>query len=99
MPNDVHFMVGLLTTIGPVGVRTAILIVEFARELQARPRHPRRRGPRRLHAECADRHDLHGLRLGVLPLAARQRRRLAQPEPIGIGVLGGMLAATFWLRS
>ena len=95
MSNDVYFMVGLLTTIG-LSAKNAILIVEFARELQAE-------GKSALDAAV---HAAHmrmrpivmtsmAFGLGVLPLALTNGAGSHSQNAIGIGVLGGMLAATF----
>jgi hydrophobe/amphiphile efflux-1 (HAE1) family protein len=95
LPNDVYFQVGLLTTIG-LSAKNAILIVEFARELQAQGRTALEAA-----AEAAQ------LRmrpivmtsmafvLGVLPLALAGGAGSRSQNAIGTGVIGGMLTATF----
>jgi len=96
MQNDVFFQVGLLTTIG-LSAKNAILIVEFARELQLH----HGMSPLEAAMESAK------LRLrpiimtsmafvlGVLPLAIATGAGAASQNALGIGVIGGMLAATF----
>ncbi len=95
MSNDVFFQVGLLVTIG-LSAKNAILIVEFAREL-----HEQGKSVFDAALEAAQ------LRLrpiimtslafglGVLPLAISRGAGSASQHAIGIGVLGGMLSATF----
>ena len=95
MSNDVYFQVGLLTTIG-LSAKNAILIVEFARELQQHGATP-----------LAAAMEAAKLRLrpiimtsmafvlGVLPLALASGAGAASQKALGIGVIGGMLAATF----
>jgi len=95
MSNDVFFQVGLLVTIG-LSAKNAILIVEFAREL-----HEQGKSVFDAAIEAAQ------LRLrpiimtslafglGVLPLAISRGAGSASQHAIGIGVLGGMLSATF----
>jgi hydrophobe/amphiphile efflux-1 (HAE1) family protein len=95
MSNDVFFQVGLLVTIG-LSAKNAILIVEFAREL-----HEQGKSVIDAALEAAQ------LRLrpiimtslafglGVLPLAISRGAGSASQHAIGIGVLGGMLSATF----
>ncbi len=95
MSNDVFFQVGLLVTIG-LSAKNAILIVEFAREL-----HEQGKSVFDAALEAAS------LRLrpiimtslafglGVLPLALSRGAGSASQHAIGIGVLGGMLSATF----
>ena len=41
-PNDVYFKVGLITIIG-LGAKNAVLIIEFAKDLQAQGRRPWKR--------------------------------------------------------
>ncbi|HCL64755.1 MAG TPA: hydrophobe/amphiphile efflux-1 family RND transporter [Rhizobium sp.] len=92
--NDVYFKVGLLTTIG-LAAKNAILIVEFARERMDR-------GADLLDATLeAARLRLRPIImtslafiLGVVPLAIATGAGSAAQNAIGIGVLGGMLAAT-----
>jgi multidrug efflux pump len=92
--NDVYFKVGLLTTIG-LSAKNAILVVEFARELQ-------QAGKSVLDAALeAARIRLRPIImtslafiLGVLPLATATGAGSAAQNAIGIGVAGGMLAAT-----
>ena len=79
MPNDVYFKVGLITIIG-LSAKNAILIIEFAKDLQAQ-------GKSLIEATLEAAH----LRfrpilmtslafiLGVLPLVVATRRRLGQP--------------------
>jgi hydrophobe/amphiphile efflux-1 (HAE1) family protein len=95
MSNDVYFLVGLLTTIG-LSAKNAILIVEFARELQAG-------GKSAVEAAVEAAHmrmrpivmTSIAFGLGVLPLALAHGAGSGSQNAIGIGVLGGMLAATF----
>ncbi|WP_445682546.1 efflux RND transporter permease subunit [Radicibacter daui] len=92
--NDVYFKVGLLTTIG-LAAKNAILIVEFAIEQQAR-------GKGLLEATLhASRQRLRPILmtslafiLGVVPLAVASGAGSGSQNSIGIGVMGGMLAAT-----
>ncbi|MDS9466689.1 efflux RND transporter permease subunit [Paracoccus sp. MBLB3053] len=93
--NDVYFKVGILTTIG-LAAKNAILIVEFARELQDAGRSA---------IEAAIEAARQRLRpilmtslafiLGVLPLAIAKGAGAGAQNSIGIGVMGGMISATF----
>ena len=92
--NDVYFKVGLLTTIG-LAAKNAILIVEFAVELQEK-------GMKLVEATIeAARQRLRPILmtslafiLGVVPLAVASGAGAAAQNSIGIGVLGGMVSAT-----
>jgi multidrug efflux pump len=97
LENDVFFQVGLLTTVG-LSAKNAILIVEFARELQQ----TRGMGPVAAALE-ASRLRLRPILmtsmafiLGVFPLAISNGAGSASQHAIGTGVIGGMLAATFF---
>jgi multidrug efflux pump len=95
MSNDVYFQVGLLTTIG-LSAKNAILIVEFARELQAQ-------GLGAMEAAIEAAHmrlrpiimTSMAFVLGVLPLALANGAGSGSQNAIGTGVIGGMLTATF----
>jgi multidrug efflux pump len=94
LPNDVYFKVGLIAIIG-LSAKNAILIIEFARELQEQ-------GQDLIEAT------LEACRLrfrpilmtsiafmfGVLPLAVSTGAGANSRHAIGTGVIGGMLAAT-----
>ena len=92
--NDVYFKVGLLTTIG-LAAKNAILIVEFARDQQAA-------GKELVEATLlAARQRLRPILmtsfafiLGVLPLAIATGAGSGAQNAVGIGVMGGMIAAT-----
>ena len=96
LENDVFFHIGLLVTIG-LSAKNAILIVEFARELQAHGKSA---------IEAADEAAHLRLRpilmtsltvvLGVLPLAIASGAGSASENAVGRGVIGGMLTATFF---
>ncbi len=92
--NDVYFKVGLLTTIG-LAAKNAILIVEFAIEQEAQGK-----GLVEATLEAA-RQRLRPILmtslafvLGVLPLAVATGAGSGSQNSIGIGVMGGMIAAT-----
>jgi hydrophobe/amphiphile efflux-1 (HAE1) family protein len=100
LSNDIYFQVGLLTVIG-LSAKNAILIVEFARELQ-------QQGRTALQAalEAAQMRlrpilmTSLAFLLGVLPLVIAQGAGSASQKAIGTGVIGGTLASTFlatWL--
>jgi multidrug efflux pump len=95
MPNDVYFQVGLLVTIG-LASKNAILIVEFARELheQGRPVFEAAVEAAQLRLRPIIMTSL-AFGLGVLPLALAEGAGSNSQHAIGIGVLGGMLTATF----
>ncbi|RZI41393.1 efflux RND transporter permease subunit [Herbaspirillum sp. HC18] len=94
MPNDVYFKVGLIAIIG-LSAKNAILIVEFAKDLQAQ-------GKSLVEATLEAVH----LRfrpiimtslafiLGVLPLVIATGAGSASQRAIGTGVMGGMITAT-----
>jgi multidrug efflux pump len=92
--NDVYFKVGLLTTIG-LAAKNAILIVEFAIEqmkqgkdvVDATLEAARQRLRPILMTSLA-------FILGVLPLAIANGAGSGSQNSIGIGVMGGMIAAT-----
>ena len=94
LENDVYFQVGLLTTMG-LASKNAILIVEFARELQ-------QQGKGIIEAILeAVRLRLRPIimtsmafSLGVLPLVISSGAGSASRNAIGTGVLGGMITAT-----
>ena len=77
--NDVYFKVGLITIIG-LSAKNAMLIIEFAKDLQAQGKSAGRGGAAgRAPALPADRDDLAGLHPGRAAAGHRQRRRLGQP--------------------
>jgi multidrug efflux pump len=92
--NDVYFKVGLLTTMG-LAAKNAILIIEFARELQAEGRTPLAAvmEAARLRLRPIVMTSL-AFMLGVLPLATATGAGSGAQNAIGIGVVGGMIAAT-----
>ncbi|MXN74824.1 efflux RND transporter permease subunit [Burkholderia sp. 4701] len=96
LENDVYFQVGLLTTVG-LSAKNAILIVEFARELQV----TEKMGPVEAALEAA-RQRLRPILmtslafiLGVMPLAISNGAGSGSQHAIGTGVIGGMITATF----
>jgi multidrug efflux pump len=95
LPNDVFFKVGILTTIG-LSTKNAILIIEFAKDLQAQ-------GWGLLEATLEAVHlrlrpilmTSMAFVLGVTPLVISNGAGSASQHAIGTGVMGGMLSATF----
>jgi multidrug efflux pump len=94
MPNDVYFKVGLIAIIG-LSAKNAILIIEFAKDLQAE-------GKGLIEATLEAVH----LRfrpiimtslafiLGVMPLVLATGAGSASQRAIGTGVMSGMITAT-----
>jgi multidrug efflux pump len=91
--NDVYFQVGLITIIG-LSAKNAILIIEFAKDLQAQ-------GKSAIDSalEAASMRfrpivmTSMAFVLGVLPLALATGAGSASQRAIGTGVIGGMLTA------
>ena len=94
MPNDVYFRVGLIAIIG-LSAKNAILIIEFAKDLQATGmdltqatlKSVRLRFRPIIMTSFA-------FILGVLPLVIATGAGSASQRAIGTGVMGGMIAAT-----
>ena len=92
--NDVYFQVGLITIIG-LSAKNAILIIEFAKELQAQ-------GKSVVEAALTAAHlrfrpiimTSMAFMLGVLPLAIATGASSASQRAIGTGVIGGMITGT-----
>jgi multidrug efflux pump len=92
--NDVYFQVGLITIIG-LSAKNAILIIEFAKDLQAQ-------GKGVIESALAAAHlrfrpivmTSMAFGLGVLPLVLASGAGSASQRAIGTGVLGGMLTGT-----
>ncbi|MBU0973331.1 MAG: efflux RND transporter permease subunit [Proteobacteria bacterium] len=94
LSNDVYFQIGLLTTIG-LSAKNAILIVEFAKDLHEKGNNIL------ISAMSAAELRLRPILmtslafiLGVTPLALSNGAGSASQNAIGIGVIGGMVAAT-----
>ncbi|MBA0176814.1 multidrug efflux RND transporter permease AcrD [Pectobacterium carotovorum] len=95
LENDVYFQVGLLTVVG-LSAKNAILIVEFANEMN-------QKGKDLVEATLeASRQRLRPILMtslafifGVLPMATSSGAGSASQHAVGTGVIGGMLAATF----
>ena len=94
LENDVYFQVGLLTVIG-LSAKNAILIVEFANEMNAK-------GQDLLSATLfACRQRLRPILMtslafifGVLPMATSTGAGSGSQHAVGTGVMGGMISAT-----
>ncbi|GAB4204531.1 MAG: efflux RND transporter permease subunit [Tibeticola sp.] len=92
--NDVYFQIGLVTIIG-LSAKNAILIIEFAKDLQAQ-------GRSAIEAALAAAHlrfrpilmTSLAFTLGVLPLAVATGAGSASQRAIGTGVIGGILTGT-----
>ena len=92
--NDVYFQVGLITIIG-LTAKNAILIIEFAKDLQAS-------GKGVIESALAAAHlrfrpivmTSLAFGLGVLPLVLASGAGSASQRAIGTGVLGGMVTGT-----
>ncbi len=95
LPNDVYFKVGLLTTVG-LSTKNAILIIEFALDLQ-------KEGKGLIESILqAVRLRLRPILmtsmafvLGVVPLVISTGAGSASQNAIGTGVAGGMITGTF----
>ena len=95
LENDVYFQVGLLTTIG-LSSKNAILIVEFARELEAKGRSAIEAAVEAAHLRLRPiLMTSLAFVLGVLPLAIARGAGSGSENAVGRGVIGGMLSATF----
>jgi multidrug efflux pump len=92
--NDVYFQVGLITIIG-LSAKNAILIIEFAKDVQAQ-------GKSAIEAALAAARlrfrpivmTSMAFTLGVVPLAIASGAGSASQRAIGTGVIGGMLTGT-----
>ena len=94
LENDVYFQVGLLTVIG-LSAKNAILIVEFANEINSK-------GRELIEATLeASRQRLRPILMtslafifGVLPMAISRGAGSGSQHAVGTGVMGGMISAT-----
>ncbi|WP_049279784.1 efflux RND transporter permease subunit, partial [Ralstonia solanacearum] len=94
MPDDVYFKVGLIAVVG-LSAKNAILIIEFAKDLQAQ-------GKGLIEATLEAVHlrfrpiimTSFAFILGVLPLAIATGASSASQRAIGTCVMGGKIAAT-----
>ncbi|MBB3224421.1 efflux RND transporter permease subunit [Pseudoduganella umbonata] len=95
LANDVYFQVGLLTVVG-LAAKNAILIVEFAKELQEGGMDVREATLQAVKLRLRPiLMTSIAFGLGVLPLALASGAGSGSQNAIGVGVLGGMLSATF----
>ena len=94
MSNDVYFQIGLVTIIG-LSAKNAILIIEFAKDLQAS-------GKSVIEAALEAAHlrfrpiimTSLAFMLGVVPLFLASGASSASQRAIGTGVIGGMITGT-----
>ncbi|WP_084824908.1 efflux RND transporter permease subunit [Lampropedia cohaerens] len=94
LPQDVYFQIGLVTIIG-LSAKNAILIIEFAKDLQAQ-------GKSALEAALQAAHlrfrpilmTSLAFTFGVIPLFFASGASSASQRSIGTGVVGGMITGT-----
>ncbi|KQQ88059.1 efflux RND transporter permease subunit [Massilia sp. Leaf139] len=93
-PNDVYFKIGLVTIIG-LAAKNAVLIIEFAKDLQAQGRSPMEAAIEAAHLRFRPiiMTSLAFI-LGVLPLVIAGGAGSASQRAIGTGVMGGMITAS-----
>jgi multidrug efflux pump len=94
MPNDVYFKLGLITIIG-LGAKNAVLIIEFAKDLQAQGVPLKEAVLRACHLRFRPiLMTSMAFILGVLPLVIASGAGSAGQRALGTGVMGGMVTAT-----
>jgi multidrug efflux pump len=94
LPNDVYFKVGLLTTVG-LATKNAILIIEYAKDLQFAGRDLVEATLEAVHLRLRPiLMTSFAFILGVMPLVVSTGAGSASRNAIGTGVAGGMFAAT-----
>jgi multidrug efflux pump subunit AcrB len=94
LPNDVYFKVGLLATVG-LATKNAILIIEYAKDLQEAGRSLTDAILEAVHLRLRPiLMTSFAFILGVTPLVVSTGAGSASQNAIGTGVAGGMLAAT-----
>jgi multidrug efflux pump len=93
-PNDVYFKIGLVTIIG-LAAKNAVLIIEFAKDLQAQGKSPVEAAIEAAHLRFRPiiMTSLAFI-LGVLPLVIAGGAGSASQRAIGTGVMGGMITAS-----
>jgi multidrug efflux pump len=94
LPNDVFFKVGLITIIG-LSAKNAILIIEFAKDLQAQGKSLKEATLEAVHLRFRPiiMTSLAFI-LGVSPLVFATGAGSASQRAIGTGVMTGMITAT-----
>jgi HAE1 family hydrophobic/amphiphilic exporter-1 len=95
LPNDVYFQIGMLTTLG-LTTKNAILIVQFAKNRveEGKELIPATLEGARLRLRPIVMTSL-AFGFGVLPLAIATGAGAGAQQAIGVGVLGGVVTATF----
>ena len=94
LTNDVYFQIGLITIIG-LSAKNAILIIEFAKDLQAQGRSVLQAALEAAHLRFRPilMTSLSFI-AGVVPLAIASGASSASQRAIGTGVIGGMVVGT-----
>ena len=91
--NDVYFKIGLITIIG-LSAKNAVLIIEFAKDLQAHGKSVAQAALEAAHLRFRPIvMTSMAFVLGVLPLAIASGAGSASQRSIGTGVMGGMISA------
>ncbi len=94
MPDDVYFKVGLIAIVG-LSAKNAILIIEFAKDLQAQGKSVRDSILEAVHLRFRPiLMTSMAFILGVMPLVFASGAGSASQRAIGTGVMGGMITAT-----
>ncbi|VXC67861.1 efflux RND transporter permease subunit [Massilia sp. 9I] len=93
-PNDVYFKIGLVTIVG-LAAKNAVLIIEFAKDLQAQGKSPAEAAIEAAHLRFRPIiMTSMAFILGVLPLVIAGGAGSASQRAIGTGVMGGMITAS-----
>ena len=94
LTNDVYFQIGLITIIG-LSAKNAILIIEFAKDLQAQGRSVLQAALEAAHLRFRPiLMTSLAFTAGVVPLAIASGASSASQRVIGTGVIGGMVVGT-----